>query len=1370
MALFDSTLKYTLIYVFAISDGNHEGILKVGETTLLDSTNPMLAPNSKELNQSAKHRIDSYTKTAGIQYQLLYTESTIFIDTKTKTLSSFNDKQVHLVLERSGVKKKRDEHFGTEWFYTDLQTIQNAIQAIKDGRTSLTPNQVSQGQNPIIFRPEQREAIDKTTLRFKHGSRMLWNAKMRFGKTLSALQVVKELELTRTLILTHRPAVDKGWFEDFAKIFYDQPTYHYGSKSNGDSLDYMESSASLGVMKYIYFASMQDLRGSNKVGGKFNKNHLVFSTPWDLIIVDEAHEGTQTKLGENVMQKLTKPDTKVLQLSGTPYNLLNDFSDDEVYTWDYIMEQTAKAQWDASHFGDPNPYAGLPSMNIYTYDLGKLMSLTHDHDIAFNFTEFMRTKADGTFAHADDVLHFLNLLTKEDKDSCYPFANQAYRDNFKHTLWMVPGVKEAAAMSAMLKQHPVFGNFEIVNVAGEGDEEIDTRDALAEVKNAIAKNEYTITLSCGRLTTGVSVPEWTAVLMISGSFSTAASSYMQTIFRVQTPWEHDGMRKEQCYVFDFAPDRTLKVIAETAKVSTKAGKTTSDDRQRLGQFLNFCPIIAYDGSRMQEKMTADHLFTQLKKIYVERVVSSGFEDNSLYNDDLLKMDTLQLEEFKELGRIIGSTKAQPKTGDIDINDQGLSDEEYERKEQLEKKKRKGQLTDEEKAQLEAFNKAKRNRAEAISILRGISIRMPLLIYGAELDEAEDITINNFILKIDDNSWNEFMPKGVTKLVFSNFRKYYDQDIFIEAGRRIRALAKAADEMGVEERIERITGIFDNFRNPDKETVLTPWRVVNMHMGDCLGGYNFYDETYSQRIDEPRYIEQGQVTTDVFNPNTHILEINSKTGLYPLYVAYSVYRSKVKNSLFAVETVEDQQRIWDEVLRDNIFVLCKTKMAQSITKRTLRGFRNVKTNTHAFDDLINQITNKQTELIEKINKGKLFNNFKNMKFNAIVGNPPYQEKGGSGGTNDAPIYQHFCSIASSIPNNYISLIIPSRWFAAGRDSLLGEFRKYMLNCGHIKKLKTFISGSDVFPHVELKGGVCYYLEDQSYSGTCNYTLLRNGVAQNKNMKLNQFDILIREPILASIVEKVEEKRKCYNIKAVNDIVSNDTPFGIPSNPKASAKNSFTLFPIKTKDYDVALYIIEKGQRKIEYIPTSAITKNQQDIDKIKVFIPEAGGSGTDSLVLGKPLISVENSVCTQSYLYAPFPNINEATCFVKYLSTKFFRILVSSIKITQHAQNRVYRFVPLQDFTENSDIDWSKSVEDIDRQLYKKYDLSAEEIAFIERMIKPMSATSADEEDVPQPKKRGRKKATQVINVQGDLNIIQAENYIENIEKVDTIKT
>ena len=1314
---FTSSLKLKLIYVFRINDAAHKGCLKVGEATCDNDNVFGLAPNSKALNESAKKRINQYTQTAGIAYDLLYTELTIY--NSKKGLCSFNDKEVHNVLERSGIRKKvfDTENKANEWFITDLETIKRTIAAVKEGRESLTSAEISHDKTPIVFRPEQREAIEKTKKQFKKGNQMLWNAKMRFGKTLSALQVVKDMDFVRTLILTHRPVVDSGWFEDFSKIFYDSPAFAYGSKNNGDSHTSLETRTKRGQCKYVYFASMQDLRGSELVGGNFDKNNEVFATAWDCIIVDEAHEGTQTELGKAVMLELTKEKTKILRLSGTPFNLLDDFKDEEIYTWDYVMEQRAKASWDLTHFGDPNPYASLPTMNIYTYDLGRLLHEFVDEDVAFNFRKFFRVNDNGTFVHEKDVRAFLNLLTEEDKESCYPFANDEYRNIFRHTLWMLPGVKEARAMSVLLQSHPVFQHFKVVNVAGEGDENEESKDALKAVEDAIGKDPdstRTITLSCGRLTTGVSVKAWTGVFMLSGSYNTAASSYMQTIFRVQTPATINGHVKEQCYVFDFAPDRTLKVIAETAKISAKAGKTSGNDRKIMGEFLNFCPIISIEGSKMK-KFDVPRMLEQLKKVYVERVVRNGFEDKSLYNDELMKLNDLELQEFDDLKKVIGQTKAMSKTNQVDINNQGLTDEQYEELEELEKKsKKRGKdkqpLTEEEKKRLEELKKKKENREAAISILRGISIRMPLLIYGAELsDENQEITIDNFASLIDPQSWEEFMPKGVTKQKFNSFKRYYDPEIFCAAGKRIRAMARAADTLSVEERIERITDIFSTFRNPDRETVLTPWRVVNMHLGDCLGGYNFYDKGYETTLSEPHFIDHGEVTANVFSPDSRILEINSKSGLYPLYMAYSIYRTRVKNSLFSVSSIEDEQRIWDKVVAENIFVICKTPMAKSITKRTLIGFRDAKVNTRYFEDLINQIKNKPENFVAKVAKGKSYwkaIDNDNMKFSAIVGNPPYQIMDGGTDRGAIPVYHHFMNISKRVRPNYISMIMPARWYAGGRG--LDEFRSGMISDTHLFRLHDYELSKDLFPTVDIAGGLCTFLWDNNYNGPCmvtNYNAIKD---INIKRYLNQFDTLIRLNAAVSILEKVISISTSY----LKDSVLSINPFGFR-----------TYF--RGKDNGDIKILTSKGWSKVN---RTEITKGIEYIDQYKIivgrFVPSNGEMsvkpGEGYGVLTEPQILSPAEINTETYIdTAVFSTPEEATNYKKYLLSKFARFLlrqgITSVNVTREC----FAFVPQQDFTSSSDIDWYKSVSEIDKQLYMKYHLTNEEISFIESMIKPM---------------------------------------------------
>ncbi|MCR9065885.1 MAG: Eco57I restriction-modification methylase domain-containing protein [Cytophagales bacterium] len=1325
---FTSSLKLKLIYVFRINDAAHSGCLKIGEATA-DSDNILgLEPNSSKLNQAAKKRINSYTQTAGIAYDLLYTEVTVY--PKNGVLHSFSDHEVRNVLSRSGLKKKifDIENNANEWYITDLETVKRAITAVKAGKDSLQASEITQEQTPIVFRPEQKDAIKRTEKQFKKGNEMLWFAKMRFGKTLSALQVVKEHEFKRTLILTHRPVVDKGWFEDFNKIFYDTPDFSYGSKNKGNQFITLEISCKKGELKYIYFASMQDLRGSELVGGNFDKNNEIFCTEWDFIIIDEAHEGTQTELGKNVLDALKNEETKVLHLSGTPFNLLDNYKEDEIFTWDYVMEQKAKAEWDRIHFGDPNPYASLPKLNIFTYDLGKLLHGYIDEEVAFNFREFFRVNESGQFLHQKDVNSFLNLICKSDSESNYPYSTEQYRDNFRHSLWMVPGVKEAKALSALLHSHSVFGQFKIVNVAGDGDEEEINEEALKKVEKAIGDhpNEtYTITLSCGRLTTGVSVKAWTAVFMLSGSHNTSASSYMQTIFRVQTPATINGKVKEECYVFDFAPDRTLKVIAETAKVSAKAGKTKDTDRNVMGEFLNFCPIIAYDGSQMRE-YDVNGMLEQLKKVYIERVVNNGFEDVHLYNrDQLMQLDDVEVDEFNGLKKVIGSTKAMPKSKDIEINKQGFTQEDYEKIEQAQKKK-KNQLSPEEQSLLDKYKERKKMRDTAISILRGISIRMPLLIYGADVsNEEKELTLDNFTDLVDDQSWEEFMPKGVDKATFKKFKKYYESDVFRAAGKRIRALARAADHLTIEDRIERITHIFSTFRNPDKETVLTPWRVVNMHLGDCLGGYVFLDELREKTISLPKYIKSNEVTEKVFSTDSRILEINSKSGLYPLYVNYSIYRNRVKeiHGDIAPDTlpIEEQLNLWDKTVAENVFVLCKTPMAKSITKRTLLGFREAKVNTHYFEDMVRQITQKPEKFISKIKKGESYwkaNKDNDMKFNAIVGNPPYQEMDGGAQASATPIYNEFVDIAKRIEPNYISMIMPTRWYSGGKG--LDRFRESMINDRRLSVLHDFINPEEVFPKTNIRGGICYFLWNKEFGKDGILTEVithRQGEKPSsvrRSLKSGETEIFIRHKSALDIIEKIMSKD---NFQSFDSHVSTLRPFGFRgyfiNDPRFKEEPTNLTKPI---------ICYGKGQKK-GYVEESEITTRKKWINRFKVFTPRANNIGTElnddnlNTFIGEP-----GTICTESYMVLGAElNLDKKSVknLSRYCFTKFMRFMHSLAKASQDATSKTYMFVPLQDFTTNSDIDWTKSIPEIDQQLYKKYGLTEDEITFIEEMIKPM---------------------------------------------------
>lgn len=1350
MAAYEPTMSYRLIYIFAIHDKDHEGYLKIGDTTF-DSTKSykQLPPNCEELNQAARDRIDDYTKTAMVAYDLQYTELArkvvTFSDGEVET-SLFRDKRVHDVLYRSGYTSKNFwfSDRTSEWFEVPLSVVIRAIQAVKEGRTALTAAEKSEGQisflpqtvpaapkkRAITLRDEQMDCVNQTLRVFRKENSMLWNCKMRFGKTVTAYALIKKAGYQKVIVVTHRPVVEDGWRNDFDLIFGERDNRAFLKKDrfDTDSSVYdaaMDARNDANLTAYqnsgkafVYFASMQDLRGSQRADGKFDKNNAVFDMDWDLVIYDEAHEGTQTQRGQKVQSLLEAEKNgkapKVLQLSGTPYNLMQKY-ENNVYTWDYVMEQKRKREWDTLHPGDHNPYADLPELRILTFDLGKSLPTSYRYEtleMAFNFTEFFRVWTGdpardfrplpsgaqvGDFVHEADVHSFLDLISSENSESNYPYSTPEYREMFRHTLWMVPGVKEASALSRLLKDHPVFGAYKVANVAGDGDAEMPYDNALTLVKQVIKANRYTITISCGKLTTGVTVPEWTAVMMLTGSASTAASGYMQTIFRVQSAGVLDGKQKERCYVFDFAPDRALNVISEVNRI-TKRGRTNEEqNRAALGEFLNFCPVIAVDGTQMTA-YSVSRMMRQIKRLTVDRAIKSGFDDESVYKQDTgIVMDEDDVQLFHTLSDKLSEQKAAKKETKVHINHQGLTGEEYEKSDKISNKPKR-ERTKEDDDLLKKLQEQKKEREKVIRLLRNVSIRLPLLIYGAKVDLTESIKMADFITLVDEESWQEFMPKTVDKPLFRKLLKYYDEDVVSGAGLRIRRMAKAADELPPTERVKRIAEIFSHFRNPDKETVLTPWRVVNLHLSNMVGGYCFLNEQFDSQevLEEPRLVDQGQVTEDIFlNPEARILEMNSKSGLYPLYMAYSLYAMKLPGPEDKLP-LEQTQALWQETVEQQIFVLCKTRMAESITRRTLVGYQDWTVNTTYIPHLLERMENDPQRLAKKLEKPETWRkNGEPMTFDAIVGNPPYQIADGGNNASAMPVYQRFVELATTIEPHYASMIMPSRWYSGGRG--LDDFRANIMNDTRMRVLYDYASSDYCFPGVDISGGICYFLWDKDYDGPCTVTNAESQIAHSVKRYLNEFPILVRSNAAISIIDKVARRKE----QTLDTFVSSQKPFGLRTFARPDENGDLTL-----------RWNGGKGP-----ISSDKVTGGTELIDKWKVIVSrvlyEHGGKADkngQSRILSILEMLGPKEVCSETYIVVnSYDTEAEAAGLYSYLKTKFARFLImqatSSIMITRGC----FMFVPVQNFTE----EWT------DEKLYKKYELTEDEIAFIESTIRVM---------------------------------------------------
>ena len=1352
MANYD-VASYNLIYIYAIQDETHKGLLKIGQTSFSSKYSiAQLPPNCPTLNQNAHARIQQQTKTALVSYELLHTElatRTITMADGSKQIQSFQDHDVHDVMLNSGYSAIKFVESGkqSEWFKIDLKSAKAAILAVKEGKSAISNSKmfvVVAPKRTITLRHEQSENVEKTISIFKRYDTMLWNCKMRYGKTVTAYELIKRQQYQKVIVITHRPAVEDGWGTDH-DLMFNGTNHLFIDKTNG-STDYDSAIDADNDFKltqtvksqtpFVYFASIQDLRGSKRVGGKYNKNNAVFNMDWDLLIVDEAHEGTSTDLGDAVIKSLRKPTTKVLLLSGTPYNIMSEF-DENKYTWTYVDEQKAKAEWEEKHPGERNPYEELPKMNIFTFDLSEQMPTSYrfvTEDQAFNFREFFRTwtgdiekdfrvipegKSIGDFVYEDDVYSFLSLISSDNANNNYPFATEEYRDMFAHTFWIVPGVKEAKALSSLIQRHPNYKDFEVVNIAGDGDEEKPYDEALTLVRSSIRSYPKTITISCGKLTTGVTVREWTAVMMLSGSSSTSASGYMQAIFRVQSPGYINGKQKKNCYVFDFAPDRTLKVIAEVHKVTNKGTKDDEKAKQALGEFINFCPIISVEGTAMRS-YDVDEMMRQIKRISVDAAINSGFDDDTIYLSDAgMKINQYDQDILRKLADVVTPQKKGKKQNEVKVADNGMTDEQHKLAEKA-KHKPKKDLTEEEKQALELYKKQKEEQKKMFNLLRAVSIRLPLLFYGADADITEIIHLKDFVKIVDDESWGEFMPKGLRKDLFLDILRYYDEDVVIGAGLRIRKMAKAADELPPTHRAKRIVEIMSKFKNPDKETVLTPWRVVNMHMGNTLGGYNFFDEDFQKELDEPRIIDNGDIAADIFlNTDAKVLEMNSKSGLYPLYLAYSFYMLNVsgKEKDLPLETT---QKIWFDTLDKHIFVLCKTKMARMITIRTLAGYS--KHNVHAIylTKLVEERMKDLDRLSNKLTNPDTWNiGGDRMKFDAVVGNPPYQEMNDNNKMSRS-VYPDFVRISKRVGKKS-SLVIPARWTSgeSGPYKETKDFIAEMINGDHLKKFILYPNSLDLFRNVDIKGGICFYLFDNDYSkDEIDYTLIENGIYKQSMMSFREAEnIIIRFPELVSILKKSRNASS----DSLKTLVSSRNPFDFVSD--LFEKNNEGVSRIseeKICEDDYAVYGLLKLKRVIRYIPNAELKKNVQGAQLYKVFLPRANGSGVFGEVFSTPIIGTPMTVCTDTFLQVgQYDNMTEAENLLKYIKSKYFRTMVGIKKTAVFNYKDCFEFVPVQDFTSHSDIDWSKSLAEIDKQLYAKYDLNEEEIDFIETRVKTM---------------------------------------------------
>ena len=625
------------IYAYRLPDvASHKGYLKVGYT-----------------DRTAKERIEEQLHTSKVKYEIVLVESAM-----TNDGSCFTDKDVHRLLERKGHKRLNPLDRTDEWFRCSAADVMAAILTLRTGQANVE----NRTQN-FDMRPEQYRAVEMTKAYFERAQkddpnrvpRFLWNAKMRFGKTFASYQLARKMNLSRILILTFKPAVESAWREDLVShIDFEGWQYISNKDARNNNLNIDQEFRRADKSRpIVVFGSFQDLLGTNENGGIKAKNEFIHATHWDLVIFDEYHFGAWKERAKELFEKEDEEDavnfdaekykkdeannainetwlpisTKYyLFLSGTPFRAINngEFIEEEIFNWTYSDEQRAKAEWK----GGNNPYQALPRMVMLTYRMpDEIQEVAKQGEFdEFDLNLFFSAEGKGNaarFKYENEVQKWLDLIRGgylpasiddlklgQDKRPPMPFSDTRLLHVLSHTLWFLPNVASCFAMANLLaqKQNKFYHDYRVVVCAGSGAGI--GLDALYPVQANMGDplETKTITLTCGKLTTGVTVKPWTGIFMLRNLKS--PETYFQAAFRVQSPWEvknEEGSRtimKNECYVFDFALDRALRQISD---YSCRLDINESNPEAKVGEFIKFLPVLAYDGSSMKEVDAQDIL-------------------------------------------------------------------------------------------------------------------------------------------------------------------------------------------------------------------------------------------------------------------------------------------------------------------------------------------------------------------------------------------------------------------------------------------------------------------------------------------------------------------------------------------------------------------------------------------------------------------------------------------------------------------------------------------------------------------------------------------------------------------------------------------
>ena len=1341
------------IYIYETPNNlDTKGFLKIGQT-----------------ERDAEGRILDQTGTAMVRPKILAEYEAVDDNGQV-----FSDKEIHQFLLKKGIENLK--HYGSgknsEWFKISFDEIDKVIK----NRQHFIDNFEFLKNKPteIQLYPSQQEALNRTYDRWKilqenpnttdsNIRKFLWNAKPRFGKTLTAYKFAEKIKANNVLIMTQRASISNSWFSDYHEYIRNSKdnNYEFGSSKDNkieneetikaQALDekMSEKLARSDNKSLIYYTTLANIKGKDKSGEFKKKNAWIFNAHWDLVILDETHEGTITDAMIKVLESLDHD--FLLELSGTPFRKMTEtqgYTAKNTYSWSYIEEQEAKENWDYSQGG--NPYINLPKLNMYTFQVPSNVRVTSDlSKYSFDFNEFWKISAD-KFIHEQEIDTFLDILSnqKERYDDpqiqYYPFADKDTREQLRHTFWKLPSTAAVKLLAKKLRTHEFFSQYTVIEAAGS-DKGQSSIKAEKQVKAAIGDNGLktkTITLSVDMLTTGATVKEWTAVLMLDNTSDTG--KYIQTVFRAQTPWKamlEDGtiFVKTNAFVFDFAPDRVLTIAEDYANMDIKTGVeivgNSSADRQIKTQALiNFLPIIAMDEDGEMRYLDAKDTVNIINYTAARRIIDEGFMSSSLFNvKALFRLKDKDYERVREIMSEISpvspdkrkNKKQQGKplaeenpedTFEIEkekvISQSGLGEKKFAvieeanskcdekldlilekateqageeiTKEDFKKFEQAKKLLDEVK------EKKKKEEKKFQDHLQGFSRAVPIFLMAYAHD---GMTFEDLEEQIPSADFEQVT--GITKEHFKYLRQVRDdsgEPIFVE-GAFNSAIheflkRKRATERYYKNEIE--DDIYDNIPSQENNRVFTPKRVVNMIL-------------------------------DAFEAENPTFFKSDKVKILDPYVKSGNFLAEAAKRFYKYSNDKDIKRI----IENQLFGIAPFDIYATLAQETVYGFADTKFKHY----LRNRNIRPEPRIEELVKAGKLEEiikeHFGNMKFDVVIGNPPYQEE--TKDTSDKPIYNYFMSEAYKFADK-VCFITPARFlFNAGKTPK--KWNAKMLDDKHLKVAYYEQDSSNVFPNTDIKGGVAITYRDTQKNfgkiGTFTHfdelnTALHKVLEKNKNSDF--LDSLYYSTDSYKFSQKMHQ-----DFPEAKEKLSKGHEKTVASSVLSSLDNIFT----ENKNFENSFKFIGviKNKRKWRYINSEYIEEHP-NLRKFKVILPGSNGSGAIGEVLstplvgeplvGEPLVGEPLVGHTQTFIsFGAFDNREEAENLLKYIKTKFARTMLGTLKITQSNKKDTWRNVPLQNFTNNSDIDWSQSIAEIDQQLYKKYGLDECEIKFIEEKVREM---------------------------------------------------